>query len=430
MTTTTPPPAVPVMLDLRAYRVPPAGADGYVALWERLEPAVVTVDPLAGPQLRFDLGPEEGEVGVWFLDPAAAPRPMSRQTLFAVRGVLEPPQVRYPCDTCRAAGTSAYGPFLCPGCGTAEQPGRVCDAHAVFLAGGLRASCVRHEPVCRCGERAVAWCGGPRCRSKRAWCSRHLLRHPGGASVEYCQECYEERYPACERTGCRATGHGRCEYRGFGSSDRCRRRMCHEHVTRWQIYGSRSRGLAMCAEHHATLRSGNPRALVELIVAGTAARAQYAPRGGRRMAFLPRLGIVRHIFINTCGKVMDMAALDDLFARVQRDLRRAGGDRRLAETAAQLLDGHARTREEDVRRFRDEHTQGHALFAQLVSLLEGMGKHEVAAAVEFSDYRSRSGVLWVRVPDHLKGRFKGTKGATVNELCRRLGVNKILWEKE
>ncbi|POX50118.1 hypothetical protein C3489_22980 [Streptomyces sp. Ru71] len=424
--------SVPVMLDLRAHRRVPASADGYVELWQRLEPVLLGVDPRSGPRIRLDFG-DEGEVGVWFLSPATAPVPFSADTPFSVRGVLEPPRVRYPCDTCRAAGATVYAPFLCAGCGTKERPGRVCDAHAVFLDGGLRASCARHVPVCDCGRPARAWCGGPRCRSGRAWCEQHLRPHPGDSSVLYCADCHTDRFPACERQGCQATGHIRCEHRLLGDSRACGRRVCAEHVTRWQIYGSRSRGLALCGRHQGVLRGSAPEDLVALIVAGTAARSETrrGPRtGGRRAAFLPRLGIVRHIFINTCNRVLDMGTVDGLFVGLQQDLRRRGkGGGHLVETALRLLDEQAAARREDVQRFRDSHEEGRGHFARLRTLLQQSGRHELADAVTFSDYRRKSNILFVRVPPELRSRFIGTQGAVVKELRTRLGIN-IQLERE
>ncbi|MGW1913682.1 KH domain-containing protein [Streptomyces sp. NPDC002076] len=425
--------AVPVMLDLRAHRKVPGSPDGYVELWERLEPVLVTVDPRSGPRVRLDFG-EEGEVGVWFLSPATAPVPFSAATPFAVRGVLEPPAVRYSCDTCRASGTTTYAPFTCTGCGTKERPGRVCDAHAVFLEGSLRASCARHVPTCRCGRPARSWCGGPRCRSGRAWCGDHLVAHPGDASLAYCVDCHAERFPACERPGCPATGHIRCEHRTLDDARACGRRVCGEHVMRWQIYGSRSKGLALCSRHHRDLRGSAPEALVALVVAGTVARSQ-ARRGsryeGRRAAFLPRIGIVRHIFINTRQLVLDMGAVDALFVRLQDDLRRRGArdGGNLVQTALRLLDEQAASRREDVQRFRDSHEEGRGHFARLRTLLQQSGKHELADAVTFSDYRRKSNILFVRVPQEMRSRFIGTGGAVIKDLRTRLGIN-IQLERE
>lgn len=419
---------VPVMLDLRSHSRPPASADGYIDLWNRLEPALTTVDPRSGPLVRLDLG-DEGEVTVRFLAPSTVPARFGPGTPFAVRGILEPPRVRYACDTCRTAGRTAYGPFTCPGCGTGERPGRVCDDHAVFLEGSLRSFCAEHLPVCRCGRAARAWCEGPGCRTNRAWCGDHLVPHPVDTSVTYCQDCHTELFPACERRGCRGTGHTRCEHRTLHSGRACGRRMCSEHVTRWKIYGDRSRGLALCGEHGRGLRTSSPAALVALILAGTAARSQARRNhrnGARRAAFLPRITIVRHIFINTCGEVLDMGALDSLFAGLEGDLRRGGnttGRRDHAEAALRLLQQHAPSRQEDVRRFRDSHEEGHRHFARLRALLRDSGRDDLAEAVVFSDYRSRSGILFVQVPQELRPRFIGTGGAVVKELRAKLGVN-------
>ena len=432
--TTAPSAAVPVMLDLRGHRRPPASPDGYVEMWNRLEPVLLTVDPRSGPRIRLDMG-GEGEVTVVFLSPATAPTPFGTHTPFAVRGVLEPPRVRYSCATCRKEGATTYAPFTCSGCGSDERPGRVCDTHAVFLDGSLRTSCAAHVPVCRCGRTARAWCGGPRCRSGRAWCSDHLARHRGDSSVEYCLDCHEERFPACERSGCTGTGLTRCEHRALDDGKPCGRRMCAEHVTRWQIYGDRSRGLALCARHHGTLRTVSPDALAALILAGTAARSlsrRSGRQGGRRSAFLPRIGIVRHIFINTCGRVLDMGTLDSLFTRLERDLQHRGtgpDGRELTRAALRLLEQHAASRREDVQRFRDSHAEGREHFARLRTLLQQSGRDELAGAVTFADYRSKSRILFVRVPQEMRSRFIGSGGTVIKDLRVRLGIN-IQLERE
>ncbi|NEA40894.1 hypothetical protein G3I42_16770, partial [Streptomyces sp. SID11385] len=134
--------AVPVTLDLRQYaRRPRTGAE-VVALWERLEPVVTTVDPRAMPRAVIEV-PGEGRVGVWFLSPGTVPVPMDPTTPFAVRGVVEPPRARPACDTCAAEGRETYGPFRCPGCGPKGRGGHVCEEHALFLPGRARATCAR-----------------------------------------------------------------------------------------------------------------------------------------------------------------------------------------------------------------------------------------------------------------------------------------------
>ncbi|MFD4610617.1 KH domain-containing protein [Streptomyces sp. NPDC058440] len=416
-------PVVPVTLDLRDFQRVPRSTDECVALWDRLEPAVVTVDPLAGPRVRIDLG-DEGEVGIWFLDPATAPRPLGPGTRFAIRGVLEPPEVRHACTTCRAAGTTTYAPYRCAGCDEDRRTGRVCEAHAVFLDGGLRASCLHHVPECRCGTKAAAWCSGVRCRGRRAWCRTHLRGHPADATVSYCADCYDERFPVCERDGCRGTGYIRCEHRTLSAMKACGRRVCVEHAQRWQVYGPYSRGVALCSLHHQELRSTPPEGLIDIILAGTVARAK-GHRGqsaSRRRVQLPRISIVRHILINTRRTVLDMEAIDRLFTGLEQRLRDRTPRDATVSAALELLAGHRPSRQEDIKRFREQHIEGRGHFDRLVQELRLTGRHQLADAVEFSDFRPRSRILFVKVPQQLQGSFIGTGGATIKRLRQRVGV--------
>ncbi|MGW5444086.1 KH domain-containing protein [Streptomyces asiaticus] len=417
-------PVVPVTLDLRAFRAPPRSVQECVALWERLEPAVVTVDPLAGPRVRFDLG-DEGEVGVWFLEPAAAPRPLGPGTPFAIRGVLEPAEVRNTCATCRTSGSTTYAPYRCPGCDEGRRTGRVCEAHAVFLDGSLRASCVRHAPVCRCGTTAVAWCSGVRCRSRTAWCETHLRRHPRDASVAYCADCHAERFPECEVGQCPSTGYIRCEHRTLAAMKPCGRRVCADHVRRWQVYGRYSRGVALCSRHHHGLRSTSPEDLIDIVLAGTVARAsgkRWKSASNRRVQ-LPRISIVRHILINTRGTVLDMEDIDRLFSSLERRLRGLPSRDATVSSALDLLARHRTSRREDIERFRQQHVEGHAHFGRMVDALRRAGRWELADAVEFSDFRPGSGILFVKVPEHLVGLFKGKGQANVRQLEHQVGVS-------
>ncbi|MFC8564482.1 KH domain-containing protein [Streptomyces sp. NPDC057245] len=412
---------VPVTLDLREFRHVPRSADECVALWERLEPVVLSLDPRAGPRVRFDLG-DEGEVGVWFLDPATAPQPFGIGTRFAIRGVLEPSEIRHVCTVCRAAGTTTYAPYTCAGCDDGRRVGRVCEAHAVFLDGSLRASCTGHAPACPCGRRAAAWCSGPDCRTRKAWCETHLRRHPGDPAVAHCEGCYAERFPACEHESCTGSGYIRCEYRTLSAMKPCGRRICIEHARRWQVYGSHSRGLALCTRHHQQLPSTSPEALIDMILAGTVARSGRGRSATRRRVSLPRISIVRHILINTRRTVLDMEAVDGLFSALETHLRgRTPRDTNLS-TALDLLTGHRASRREDIERFRQQHLEGHGHYHRLVQELHRRGRHELAEAVTFSDYRPRSGILFVHVPARLQGLFRGKGGSFVRQLEHTVGV--------
>ncbi|MYT59828.1 hypothetical protein GTW29_24470, partial [Streptomyces sp. SID7834] len=50
------------------------------------------------------------------------------------------------------------------------------------------------------------------------------------------------------------------------------------------------------------------------------------------------------------------------------------------------------------------------------------GRYELAEAVEFSDFRPRSGILFVRVPERLQGLFRGKGGSSARQLEQRVGV--------
>ncbi|KPI01934.1 hypothetical protein OK074_5441 [Actinobacteria bacterium OK074] len=418
-------PAVPVTLDLRDFRRVPRSPDEYAALWQRLEPSVVRVNPTAGPRVRFDLG-DEGRVAVWFLAPASAPRPLAPDTRFAIRGVLEPPEVRQACTTCRAAGATVYAPYRCYGCSDpadAQRAGRVCETHAVFLDGALHASCERHVPACRCGTRAAAWCAGPLCRGRKAWCGAHLRPHPGDPTVAYCEDCHAERFPACERDRCRGTGYIRCEHLTLSAMKACGRRVCVEHAQRWQVYGPFSRGLVLCSRHHGQLGSTPPEGLIDIVLAGTVARAggRRGTAASERRVQLPRITIVRHILINTRRSVLDMEEIDRLFTGLEQRLRDKGQGRRDANvtTALRLLGEHRPSRRKDVERFREQHVEGRGYFDLLVQELRRTNRHELAGAVEFSDFRSNSRILWVKVPARL--REAGLRD--IKHLQRRVGVN-------
>jgi len=416
---------VPVLLDVRHYQRPLSSAKSYIDLWSLVEPFLSGLDPRTGPSVTVPLD-GDGDVRVRFIDPAAVPLPVSGATRFAVKGILEPPKVRYRCDTCRSAGATTYGPFTCKGCGKDGEPGRVCDDHVAFLDGRLESFCRRHLPVCRCQSPAQAWCPGRTCNGQRAWCTAHLVPRPGDASIAYCAECFAAEFPRCEGASCDATGHVRCDQGAVGSQTRCGRRMCAAHAMRWQVFGSRSRGVTLCRDHHAGLKSAGPEALVELIVAVTAARAD--SRGGRQ-SLLPHLGIVRHIFINTTGRVFDMGALNELFTRLQQRIESGALQGKRAETALRLLKKDEQRRIIAVGAFVRDHEVGRAHFARLVDLLRQKGFADLAAAVRFSDFRPGSGILWVKVPPEMKGRFIGSKGAVINDLKQRLGI-KIQLEKE
>ncbi|MFD9123495.1 KH domain-containing protein [Kitasatospora sp. NPDC059571] len=404
--------SIPVLLDVRGYQEVPTDAQGYRALWTKLEPRLTHVDPHERQPLQLGFG-ELGTVAVQLLDPEANPTHFGPDTAFAVRGILEPAYVRYICGTCKQHGDSAYGPFLCHTCKDEKRSERICDRHVVLLDGGLRALCPRHAPECECGQPGTYWCDGPGCRRRRAWCDSHRRHHPGDARTSYCPKCYAQNFPACSSRGCVQTGILRCEH--VPPRDMCRNRVCASHAARWQIYGPHKRGLVLCPDHMRGLGQLSREDLIFQIVASTAQRSIHR----RRMpARLPRLSVVRHIFINVRNEALDVAVLDELFSVVRRQL--SGSQRDVA--MASLMDVHAEVRQQDLARFTDEHAEGRRHFESLLTLLRADGQADLASGIAFSDYRPKVNKLFVRVPPDLAGLFIGRRGATIRSLNQRLGV--------
>lgn len=410
---------VPVSLDVREYTEPLDGPDAYRALWDRVEPYLLRVDPREPRPLRLDLGPE-GSLTLQFLDPVGNPDTLGPGHRFAVRGIRERPQIRYACAHCARQGTTEYGPFRCHAChenpaGATET--RLCDRHVVILDGPFRTVCPAHAPTCpECAKPGTFWCDGATCRKKQAWCDDHRRAHPGDARTSYCPGCYAVRFPDCAVGGCANTGHLRCEYTA-SAGGRCRNRTCAGHAGRWQIYGPHKRGLVVCPEHWSGLRRLSREDLVFQIVAATAARRRLGERSSVP-AVLPRLSVVRHILIHVRNEALDMGVIDGLFTGLRKRL----GSGRDDAAMARLVDDHARTRAQDLRVFEDEHAQGRRHFAALVRLLAAEGKQELADRITFSDFRSKANKLFVRVPEEYKGRFIGRGGAGIAGLSRRLGI--------
>lgn len=400
---------VDLVIDVRPLAQPPNSPEDFLRLWSEIESWLVGRRLDADRRHRVELT-GAGHCELWLADPAQATPVADAHTRFAIRSIIEPAQVRHRCTTCERAGEQSYGPFLCEGCGTAEQPGRVCDRHAVILDGSLLATCAAHAPRCACGRAATFRCRGRRCAGRTAHCDQHRVRHPSNPNVSYCEPCYADQYPACSQQGCRGTGQIACEQVDESRFTSCGRRACARHAQRWQVFGPHRRGLGLCPQHAPTLRTMSRERFVFQLVAGTAARP------GRQS--LPRLSIVRHIFINARDEVLDMRTIDKLFAGLQRRL----GGSRFEGTMRHLLERQQALRDEDVRQFELDGEAGRTHFNRLQQMLRSQGRAELAEAVTFADFRPRSNILFVRVPPEHAGRFIGAKHATINALSAALGV--------
>jgi hypothetical protein len=417
------PDTVDLVLDLRrAQRVPKTAAD-FLGLWADLE------ERLRGASLQGSAcwevdAPRWGTCGLLLTEPAAAPGLVTDETMFVVRSVLEPSQVHYQCASCAERGTTEYGPFTCEQCkseGTAE---RVCDSHAVILDGSFRATCPRHAPECsECGVRATFWCWGPGCQKKQAHCDAHRRYHPGDQAISYCLACYDVRFPECGHVGCRNTGSLACEYVAQEGLRPCDARACSLHAFWWQVFGPHRRSPVLCLDHQRALPRFSREHLAFEIVATSCGRdsIRASRRDGTQQRggpVLPRLSSVRHIFINTRGEAPSLAMLNSLFTQLQNGLQASGAEGRLRRA----LERQAASREQEVAEERRDRIRGEELFARLQQILAGQGKHGLASRISLSYFRQRSSLLWVRVPEDLKGAFIGEHHRNVNRLSELLGV--------
>lgn len=398
-------PSVLVLLDMRGYREPPGDADGYRALWTRLEPELIGRDLRRAGTITVDR-PGHGTIGAIVINAADCPERVDASTPFAICGILEPPRLVSRCGTC-----GRYGPFVCVRCGPDDDSRRVCDDHVVILDLTLdRATCPAHVPVCACGRTATFWCAGARCRRRTAWCDGHRRPHPGDPLTSYCDTCYDERFPACVVPRCTGNGRMSCEFTvGTG---RCAARACAGHAYDWKVFGPKGRGLVLCPDHRAVLPGLAREDLVFQIFAGTAARR----RAGRQQPKPPRLTGLRHVFINIQNQLIGISALYEV---VEATARRYGsGNQPLAD----LVGENRAVWQADVRTERERRVQGEQHVAKIQRWLTELNRPDVAAALTFSEFKPHLNEVWVHVPEQLRGRFFGAKGVTIKELERRLGL--------
>ncbi|MCP2167447.1 KH domain-containing protein [Goodfellowiella coeruleoviolacea] len=410
---------VELVLDLRGLRNAPTTPDGFAELWDAVEPALVGRD-LAQRQVHELHGPD----GSVRLEVARLPHGtgvVDHDTRFAIVAVREQPYLRYRCKHCEASGETGYAPFVCASCPRDDAGGRVCDRHVVILDGALLATCPDHHPPCQeCGAPAVFRCAGRSCRRERAWCAAHRRPHPRDPDVDYCPSCYDDVFPRCEAPGCTDIGTVRCEH---VSRDlhRCGQRMCTRHARRWQVFGGERVGLGRCGRH-GSMRGVAPDELVFQIVVGASAR--------KRKERLPSLQGFAHNLRNSGHRDLALdyerihRLLDVVGREVSRDRAAAAAISETRPVWARQLAGLASTSQE-----------GRRLVDRLKSLIVAHDRRfgvEVAAAIELAEYKppiqrdgvvTRRATLFVKVPDHLRGRFIGPRGQNVQAYGAGLGVD-------
>jgi len=414
---------VELVLDVRGMRKPPDDRDGFAALWAKVEPALRGRDLRAKAVHELD-GGAEGIVRLEVARIADRAGAVTAGTRFSVVAVREKARLLHRCKECADQGVERYGPFPCSAAESDEH--RACDTHVSILDGALVPTCGAHQPRCReCGRPATFRCAGPACRREVAWCDEHRLRHPQDRDLDYCSSCYAREFPRCEAQPCSAVGTVRCEHMD-GAFQACGQRMCTKHAWRWQVFGGERLGLGRCAMH-ANVTRLPPRELIFQIIAGASARrhlerlpslqgfAHAIRRANHDELALDYRGIMRMLtdaqtgLTNpaTLGPERDdrrgwRSGAQEAAIRAMREMRPAW-DRQLADTAGAAVEGER-------------------LMAKLRQVVQSEIPYhgqEIAAAVRLAEYRPaiirngqqvRQPLLFVHVPEHMRGRFIGTQG--------------------
>lgn len=420
------PETIDIVLDLRESRRRPGSADDFLNLWGELEERMRGASLRDSPSWQIDT-PTWGLCGLLLADPSAAPGLVTAETPFVVRSVLEPSRVHYKCATCLESGREEYGPFICREAEGADD--RVCDRHVVLLDGSFRATCPRHRPSCAsagnattCGNTATFWCRGQKCSGKTAHCDRHRRSHPGDRAISYCPECYAAMFPECRQAGCTATGSLACDFVINDSFKRCGIRACSQHAFRWQLFPPHRHGPVLCPDHNQILRTLSREQLVfQIIATASGLDDRRGGHGGARRPGpwgLPRLSVVRHIFLNILKEALPVPRLNTYFTRLQHTLTDTGFGGRMRRA----LERQEKSRLREVAEEEEAEREGRAHFGRLQQLLIQKGKYDLANGITFSDYRKRADILYVHVPEELVGQFYGREGSTIKSFPRELGL--------
>jgi hypothetical protein len=250
--------------------------------------------------VSFPVHVTDGELRMEVVYPIAPVR-VDEHTEFGIVAVREKPSVRsvYQCATCRREGQRTYGPFICQQC--PQQDRRVCDRHAVVLAGSLTTRCPQHQPDCRgCGATAAVWCPGPRCGSRVGWCRSHSASHSSEPATSYCLPCLAQLFPPCGVGQCDKVGSINCDH-VLRDGRVCDARRCPRHARRWQVFGPHAEGLGRC-EDHAHLRGQPAEELIYQVLGACAVRQLREPS----------LAGLRHMLMKLTERNRDMRHVFDL----------------------------------------------------------------------------------------------------------------------
>ncbi|MFJ8962883.1 hypothetical protein ACIRG5_26190 [Lentzea sp. NPDC102401] len=408
---------VELVLDLRGMRQVPGTSEEFGALWNQIEPALSGRDLRTRPVHNLD-GPN-GTVQIEVVRVADHQGVVSAATRFSIVAVREPAQLRYRCAQCASEGLTRYGPFLCSS-RTDGVEHRACDAHVSILDGALAATCAEHRPGCsECGLPATFRCAGKACHRDRAWCDRHRRPHPRDQDVAYCPSCLAEEFPRCEAGGCAAIGTVTCEHM-TSVTDRCGRKICTRHALRWQVFGGERMGLGRCSQHGDLTRLSPEQVLFQIILGATARRRR------ERLPSLQGFGhALRHA--KRPKEAVDYPLIHSMLGNIATTLGRGG--RTPASDA--MADMQKLWREQRVNTAAAKE-QGELLVEKLKQIVLRDDRKfgaAIAGAISLGEFKPsilRNGiptpVLFINLPDNLRGPFIGTSGVRKQKYAEQLGV--------
>jgi hypothetical protein len=414
---------IELILDLREYRPPITDVEGFAALWEQLEPALVGRDLGGRPVHYLDAGPD-GRLGIEIAR-IGAPGMPGPHTRFSVVAVRERPRQLYRCRVCEG-----YGPFLCRACTERGTGDRVCDDHVVVLDGGLQPTCPEHHPRCAaasCATPATFRCGGPSCRKDRAWCDRHRRPHPRDSDTDYCPGCHDIAFPVCEEAGCHGVGTVACEHVDR-SGRSCGRRACTRHARRWQVYGAERMGLGLCRDHLQVQGMSLDHALFMIVVASASRRPAMRP---------PSLAGFGHNLRNIGHReiAVDYRAMLTRLRRVHAEaahqgvrLKDADEQERRWEKEVGTEDGRNAAAEQIVERLRTLVVQRDRRYGSAIAA--SLRPVQYKPPVDRPGQPVRNGLLFVDVAEDLRGLFAGKGREHLLTYSAQLGVDVRLERKE
>lgn len=411
---------IELQIDFRDFRWSPKTPKEFLQFWDSFSRELAGRPLRAGGTHELE-HPSDGVLRLTVISVPADESVVGQDTPFAIHSILEPPQYTRHCSRCSAEGKSSYGAYTCAACRDQRKPAQLCEEHIQILDGGMRlgirlnATCDTHRPACRCGRLATFWCAGPRCRRETAWCENHRKQHPNASNIHYCLNCYEELFPACTSQRCAFTATGFCEYVLEGGA-KCARRVCSQHIIRWQIYGPHKIGIGLCDQHRNLPRLTNEQILYQM-VAATTNRMLAASRARQE---LPSLQSVRHCFIQVKRQAYEIPDINRMFVHLTQSVGRSDKHERAMHD---LLLQHEPRRARDMKRDEEERSKGLQLFERLRQQLRVMGRGEVADAISFSDYRPTNNKLFVRLPLDLRKHMIGKDGKTIKQLKQIIGAN-------